>query len=343
MTGGTTIREKVEINLNEHRFLTYKLLEALSHTSANVNPAMLRSTNTYFDLVVEKDKQLLHSIKQLNKHQAAQKELDAIKAQIADKEQKIIRYAKELRSGQQAISSVLAKHRRTLDQCAQDAPNKVKLAPRDVIAYAHKIACTTSAPANWQPGYPMFGFMPPAPTPEMMRAGVLSRGVIEETVTKENAYDAFKKNQNASLTSVQPERGVDGEIVYKSLGTAADGSELPPGWKGGDSVELSAEALVKLRGPSVFADHGISLPHLQPNQPIPSEYMDMLRASLEKQNQNKRAAANDDEGPNAKKAREDDTASSSSSDQDGGSESEEESEAEKEKIRWSLSDDSDSD
>ncbi|RHY30483.1 hypothetical protein DYB32_004291 [Aphanomyces invadans] len=99
------MRERVEISLNEHRFLTYKLLESLSHTSANVNPAMLRSTNDYFDLVVAKDKQLLNTVKQrtsgpsLNQHQSAQKELDALKAQIADKEQKIVRYAKELRSG----------------------------------------------------------------------------------------------------------------------------------------------------------------------------------------------------------------------------------------------------
>ncbi|RLO04186.1 hypothetical protein DYB28_010078, partial [Aphanomyces astaci] len=50
--------------LNEHRFLTYKLLESLSHTSANVNPAMLRSTNDYFDMVVAKDKQLLRTVKQ---------------------------------------------------------------------------------------------------------------------------------------------------------------------------------------------------------------------------------------------------------------------------------------
>ncbi|RHY13373.1 hypothetical protein DYB37_010681 [Aphanomyces astaci] len=62
MTG--TIREGVEISLNEHRFLTYKLLESLSHTSANVNPAMLRSTNDYFDMVVAKDKQLLRTVKQ---------------------------------------------------------------------------------------------------------------------------------------------------------------------------------------------------------------------------------------------------------------------------------------
>ncbi|KAF0720214.1 Aste57867_483 [Aphanomyces stellatus] len=341
-----TVRERVDICLNEHRFLTYKLLEALSHTSSNVNPAMLRSTNDYFDMVVAKDKQLLHTIKQLNQHQAAQKELDALKEQIADKEQKIVRYAKELRSGQQSIASVLAKHRCTLDQCASDASTKVQLAPQDIVAYAHKIACTTSAPSNWQPGYPMFGFMPPAPTPEMMRGGVLSRGIIEATVTKENAYDAFKKGQNTSLTSPQTEKAVAGSLEYNGLGEADDKTPVVPGWKAGDVVDLSPEALVKLRGHGVFADHGIALPsQLRPNEPIPAEFMDMLRVALEKQSQNKRTALyDDDEGPNAKKAKDDSGSSSSSDDDQGASdESEEESEVEKDKIRWSLSSDEDSD
>ncbi|ETV99016.1 hypothetical protein H310_08489 [Aphanomyces invadans] len=340
MSSGT-MRERVEISLNEHRFLTYKLLESLSHTSANVNPAMLRSTNDYFDLVVAKDKQLLNTVKQLNQHQSAQKELDALKAQIADKEQKIVRYAKELRSGQQSIASALAKHRRTLEQCHQDSSSKVVLDPLEVVAYAHKIAGSTSAPPNWKPEYPMFGFVPPAPTPEMMRAGVLSRGIIEATVTKESQYDSFKKGQQGGLASPLVERGISGAIAYTGLGGATgDTNAILPGWRDGD-VELSVEALVKLRGPTVFAEFDIALPgHLRPNDPIPSDILDALRVKLDAQK--KRKAEREADSPDAKKAKEVDS-SSSSSDNDGGSDSsDEESEADKvQTIQWSLSDDED--
>ncbi|ETV66854.1 hypothetical protein, variant [Aphanomyces astaci] len=344
MTG--TIREGVEISLNEHRFLTYKLLESLSHTSANVNPAMLRSTNDYFDMVVAKDKQLLRTVKQLNQHQTAQKELDALKAQIADKEQKIVRYAKELRSGQQSIASVLAKHRRTLTQCAQDAASKVVLDPLDIVAYAHKIAGSTSAPPNWQPEYPMFGFVPPAPTPEMMRAGVLSRGIIEATVTKESSYEAFKKGQQADLASPLVEGGVGGAISYASLGGGAADNGLIPGWKEGE-VELSVEALVKLRGLSVFAEYDVALPgHLRPTDPIPADALEALRVKVEAQRKRKAEHAAANNGPDAKKFKQGDAESSSSSSDNGASSDEESEESEAEKvqtIRWSLSDDEDSD
>ena len=45
---------------------------------------------------------------------------------------------------------------------------------RDVVDYAQRISGITSAPSYWKPGMAMVGFAPPAPRPEMMRAGALS-------------------------------------------------------------------------------------------------------------------------------------------------------------------------
>lgn len=44
----------------------------------------------------------------------------------------------------------------------------------DVVDYAQRISGITSAPSYWKPGMAMVGFAPPAPRPEMMRAGALS-------------------------------------------------------------------------------------------------------------------------------------------------------------------------
>lgn len=44
----------------------------------------------------------------------------------------------------------------------------------DIVDYAQRISGITSAPSYWKPGMAMVGFAPPAPRPEMMRAGALS-------------------------------------------------------------------------------------------------------------------------------------------------------------------------
>lgn len=48
----------------------------------------------------------------------------------------------------------------------------------DVVDYAQRISGITAAPSYWKPGMAMVGFAPPAPRPEMMRAGALSAFAI---------------------------------------------------------------------------------------------------------------------------------------------------------------------
>ena len=41
------------------------------------------------------------------------------------------------------------------------------------MRFAHRLRATMGPPADWTPGDPMTTFVPPAPQPEVMRAGAL--------------------------------------------------------------------------------------------------------------------------------------------------------------------------
>lgn len=53
-------------------------------------------------------------------------------------------------------------------------PATAEIAVSDIVDYAQRISGITAAPSYWKPGMAMVGFAPPAPRPEMMRAGALS-------------------------------------------------------------------------------------------------------------------------------------------------------------------------
>ncbi|RLN93415.1 hypothetical protein BBJ28_00006927 [Nothophytophthora sp. Chile5] len=266
------------------------------------------------------------------RHQVAQKELLRVEAQIQSKKQKVVQYAAQLRRSQEVHSqrrnrglemlrpNVLRKHRVVL-QNAKQKP-KVVLDPRDIVAYAHRIAGTTSAPKEWQPGvrlallsvvtlspqlcsqltfcaylhiqFPMFGFMPPAPQEHMMRAGVLSRGIVAEIVTQ-------GPEKYTSTAARVKQEGEDGEALEKlniPIGLGASDAQIrkqmPPGWKPGDPVDLPLDALLHYMGRSFFTEHGITLPESwKAGDPLPSDAMEILRKKFKLPE--KRAPLYDDE------------------------------------------------
>ncbi|GLE11693.1 hypothetical protein PINS_up024262 [Pythium insidiosum] len=195
-----SVREDVEVFLHEHRFLVTKLLESLNAAAlppSTITSTRLRTVSDTFNRVLEKDRELLAAVKNLVRHQIAQKELLAIEAAIDEKRQRVIRYALSCGAHRRTSRACCASHRRVPRPGRAAAPAAyvhalsrppargvilisfcavARLDPRDVVAYAHRIAGTTAADKNWRPGFPMFGFMPPAPQEHMMRAGVLSRG-----------------------------------------------------------------------------------------------------------------------------------------------------------------------
>ena len=121
----------------------------------------------------------------------------------------------------------------------------------------------------------MSGFAPPAPQEQIMRAGVLSRGVIAETVTREG----FKTTRID--VSSEPETSVTNDLKTP-IGLGATDAEIrnqmPPGWKPGDPVDLPLDALLHYMGRSFFQENGINLPEFwKSGDAVPPEAMDLLR------------------------------------------------------------------
>uniref|UniRef100_K3W6H2 Mediator complex subunit 4 n=1 Tax=Globisporangium ultimum (strain ATCC 200006 / CBS 805.95 / DAOM BR144) TaxID=431595 RepID=K3W6H2_GLOUD len=243
-----SVREDVEVFLHEHRFLVTKLLESLSTASlppSTITATRLRTVNETFNKALEKDRELLAAVKKLARHQVAQKELASIQDEIQKKKQKVVRYAAQLRRSQE-----------------------------DIVAYAHRIAGTTSAPKEWRPGFPMFGFMPPAPQPHMMRAGVLSRGIVAEIVTQE------PEKYSSTSSKVKKDEDLDKLNIPIGLG-ASDAQirkQMPAGWNPGDPVDLPLDALLHYMGRSFFTEQGITLPESwKTGDPLPPDAMEILR------------------------------------------------------------------
>lgn len=117
----------------------------------------------------------------------------------------------------------------------------VSLNPQEVVAYAHRIAGTTSAPTYWKPGFPMFGFAPPAPQEQMMRAGVLSRGFIDEIVTQQPEQQPEAMETTGSKSVPEKDLQVPLGISIPQVDIA---KMMPPGWKPGDPVVLPKDVSI---------------------------------------------------------------------------------------------------
>ena len=55
------------------------------------------------------------------------------------------------------------------EDCAARDPR----APAERLRHAHRLRPTSGPPPGWAPGEPIENFLPPAPQPEVMRAGAL--------------------------------------------------------------------------------------------------------------------------------------------------------------------------
>ncbi|RLN98556.1 hypothetical protein BBJ28_00009215 [Nothophytophthora sp. Chile5] len=316
---------------------------------STITVTRLRTVNETFRKVLEKDRDLLAAVKKrafeqtplrsacalgvdpnltyigitlsvvgsvVSRHQVAQKELLRVEGQIQSKKQKVVQYAAQL-------PNVLRKHRVVLQNAKQKPKAPVVLDPRDIVAYAHRIAGTTSAPKEWQPGvrlpllsavtlsppqlcnqltfcayfhiqFPMFGFMPPAPQEHMMRAGVLSRGIVAEIVTQ----GPEKYTSTAARVKQEGEGGEALEKLNIPIGLGASDAQIrkqmPPGWKPGDPVDLPLDALLHYMGRSFFTEHGITLPEAwKAGDPLPPDAMEILRKKFKLPE--KRAPLYDDE------------------------------------------------
>ena len=110
----------------------------------------------------------------------------------------------------------------------------------------------------------MFGFAPPAPQEQMMRAGVLSRGVVDEIIPpndNENEMDDSNlapdtKDVDTTLNSPAALKG-----LLRLLPETMDMTKImPPGWKPADGINWPkdmmmpnvTEAFVKVTPPPIY-------------------------------------------------------------------------------------------
>ena len=67
---------------------------------------------------------------------------------------------------------------RLLDAAApmrEDCAARDPRAPAERLRHAHRLRPTSGPPPGWAPGEPIENFLPPAPQPEVMRAGAPAR------------------------------------------------------------------------------------------------------------------------------------------------------------------------
>ncbi len=71
----------------------------------------------------------------------------------------------------------------------------------DILSYARVVGVSSSAPEYWQPGMPMIGFLPPAPTAEAMRAGAFAKREILDGKVGISDVDGAEDNSLGDLNS----------------------------------------------------------------------------------------------------------------------------------------------
>lgn len=78
---------------------------------------------------------------------------------------------KKLQDLELEMGNMLDEARELIHSCRTPFANG--MSTDDVLRFAHRLRGTGGAPPEWTPDKPMVGFLPPAPQPEIMRAGAL--------------------------------------------------------------------------------------------------------------------------------------------------------------------------
>ncbi|CBN75657.1 conserved unknown protein [Ectocarpus siliculosus] len=119
-----------------------------------------------------KEAKLTKASEALREHQQLHAEVESLRQEVRYGEQQVQDCARKLTEADAALRGPLRDAKRLLE--AGRKAEAAEIDVRDIVDYAQRISGITSAPAYWKPGMAMVGFAPPAPRPEMMRAGALS-------------------------------------------------------------------------------------------------------------------------------------------------------------------------
>ncbi|CAN0091361.1 unnamed protein product [Ectocarpus fasciculatus] len=123
-------------------------------------------------LLKGKETKLTKASEALREHQQLHAEVESLRQEVRSGEQQVQDCARKLTEADAVLRGPLRDAKRLLE--AGRKAEAAEIDVRDIVDYAQRISGITSAPAYWKPGMAMVGFAPPAPRPEMMRAGALS-------------------------------------------------------------------------------------------------------------------------------------------------------------------------
>jgi len=123
--------------------------------------------------LLEKDKELQKTVKQVEEHQRFQQKIGQVQKEIEDKDKLVANLVLELHKAEKVLQEIVEKGRAKLAIFEQAEEGAIP--PEDLVEYSHKISCTTSGPSGWTPasGQPLIMYKPPAPQEDEMRSGIL--------------------------------------------------------------------------------------------------------------------------------------------------------------------------
>eukprot|EP00752_Nemacystus_decipiens_P012009 g10647.t1 len=160
--------------LREETSITDEVLAALStcQSGTKLDTNARAAIKNALLLLRGKEAKLAKAGEELNAHQERHAEVESLRQEVRSGEKQVQDCARLLTEADQALKGPLKAAKRILEDGRKAESSEIALG--DIVDYAQRISGITSAPSYWKPGMAMVGFAPPAPRPEMMRAGALS-------------------------------------------------------------------------------------------------------------------------------------------------------------------------
>eukprot|EP00904_Undaria_pinnatifida_P001660 jgi/Undpi1/11495/HiC_scaffold_30.g13792.m1 len=194
-------------------------------------------------LLEGKEDKLAEAGQALRAHQQLHSEVETLRRAVRAGERRVQDCAKLLTEADAVLRGPLRDAKRLLEAGRKAEAAEIEI--HDVVDYAQRISGITSAPSYWKPGMAMVGFAPPAPRPEMMRAGALSAFAALAPGASLPAAGLLRMAQDLDKPSDETQKGkgsaggvaVDEDVSSSDSQGGEDrqsgkGNEAPKGGKG---------------------------------------------------------------------------------------------------------------
>eukprot|EP00697_Spironema_sp_BW2_P004866 gnl/Spiro4/16581_TR8924_c0_g1_i1.p1 gnl/Spiro4/16581_TR8924_c0_g1~~gnl/Spiro4/16581_TR8924_c0_g1_i1.p1 ORF type:complete len:278 (-),score=76.95 gnl/Spiro4/16581_TR8924_c0_g1_i1:69-902(-) len=121
--------------------------------------------------LLEKEQQLQRAVAELARHVERRQKLRQLAERVRARDAAMLQLILALRKIESGLAVGLAAAKKSL--AAYTAATQGAVDPRDVVAFAHRLAYSTSAPPGYFISKPLVRFCPPYPEEDVIRRGVL--------------------------------------------------------------------------------------------------------------------------------------------------------------------------